>query len=42
MPFLALVFIEPLGLIGLVAPPIPLALGLRRQDSREVFLGLYA
>ena len=35
----ALVFLEPLALVGLVAPLVLLALGLRRQAGRELYLG---
>ncbi len=38
-PTMGLVFLEPVALIGLVAPFVLLALGLRRQESREVYLG---
>lgn len=38
-PPLALVFLEPAALLGLVAPLILLALALRRRDPREAYLG---
>lgn len=38
-PPLALVFLEPIALLGLVAPLVLLALALRRQDPREAYLG---
>ncbi len=36
---LALTFLEPWGLLGLVAPLVLVLLGLARHSSREVFLG---